>query len=95
MPETVNITVQIPTPLRPQVGDRATVAAAGETVGGVLGDLRARFPEFGQKLYKDETTLNRFINVYVNDEDIRFLENLATPLKAGDEVSIVPAIAGG
>ncbi len=89
------VTVRIPTALRPQVGDQESLQVAGETVGAVLGSLNSDYPDFGKRLYKSETEINRFINVYVNDEDIRFLENLQTPLKAGDEVSIVPAIAGG
>lgn len=95
MATTTTITVQIPTPLRPQVGGQSAVQAEGSTVGEVLGQLKAKYPEFGARLYKGEGELNRFINVYVNDEDIRFLDNLGTPLKAGDDVSIVPAIAGG
>jgi sulfur-carrier protein len=61
----------------------------------VLGTLTSRYPELGKKLYKNGAEINRFINVYVNDEDIRFLANLDTAVKPGDEVSIVPAIAGG
>ena len=89
------VTVTIPTALRPQVGDQAIIDVPGGTVGEVLGTLKRQYPEFGQRLYKSDDELNRFINVYVNDEDIRFLENLDTPLKGGDELSIVPAIAGG
>ncbi len=89
------VTVHIPTALRPQVGDRESIDVAGGTVGEVLGSLRHDYPEFGQRLYKGDNEINRFINVYVNDEDIRFLENLDTPVKPGDEVSIIPAIAGG
>jgi len=89
------VTVQIPTALRPQVNDQETVAAPGSTIGEVLSAIRSQYPEFGQRLYKTDTELNRFINVYVNDEDIRFLNNLETPVKPTDEVAIVPAIAGG
>ena len=89
------ITVSIPTALRPQVGDQASVDTLGSTVGEVLDTLREQYPEFGERLFKSDNELNRFINVYVNDEDIRFLENLNTSLSPGDEVSIVPAIAGG
>lgn len=95
MPATDTVTVQIPTALRPQVDGQATVDVAGATVGELLGELKNRYPEFGQRLYKGDNELNRFINVYVNDEDIRFLDNLDTAVKAGDDVSIVPAIAGG
>ncbi len=89
------ITIQIPTSLRPQTGNHASVKVAGLTVKEALGTLTGQFPELGKRLYKSESEINRFINVYVNDEDIRFMENLETPLKAGDEIAIVPAIAGG
>ncbi len=89
------VTVRIPTALRPQVGDQESLEVAGGTVADVLGSLNSQYPEFGKRLYKAQGELNRFINVYVNDEDIRFMDNLATALKGGDEVSIVPAIAGG
>jgi len=90
-----NITVRIPSALRPQVDNQASVEVAGNTVGQVLGTLNEQYPDLGKRLFKTETELNRFINVYLNDEDIRFLENLDTNVKAGDELSIVPAIAGG
>jgi len=89
------IEVEIPTALRPQVGDQENVSVEGGTVGELLGKLNADYPEFGAKLFKAEGELNRFVNIYVNDEDIRFLENLDTPVKEGDDVAIVPAIAGG
>jgi MoaD family protein len=93
MPDTV--TVLIPTALRPQAGNHASLQLAGDSVKAVLGQLTSQYPELGKRLFKTDTEINRFINVYVNDEDIRFLENLDTPVKGGDEVSIVPAIAGG
>lgn len=93
MPDTIN--VLIPTALRPKVGDHESVAIAGKSVRDVLGSLTTQYPELGKQLFKSANEVNRFINLYVNDEDIRFLENLDTPLKAGDELSIVPAIAGG
>ncbi|MBB6430941.1 MoaD family protein [Algisphaera agarilytica] len=89
------LAVEIPTALRPQVGDQESVEVSGGTVGELLGKLKAEYPDFGAKLYKTDTELNRFINIYLNDEDIRFLENLETPVKAGDHLAIVPAIAGG
>lgn len=89
------ITIQIPTALRPQVANQATVDVAGGSIREILATLTGKYPELGKRLFKGENELNRFINVYVNDEDIRFLENLDTKLKSGDEVSIVPAIAGG
>jgi MoaD family protein len=90
-----NVTVHIPTALRQQVGDQETVELSGSTVGDVLGTLTGQYPELGKRLYKSEGELNRFINVYVDDEDIRFLNNLDTELKGGEEIAIVPAIAGG
>src|SRR5688572_21658155 len=93
---TNSVTVRIPTALRPQVGNQDTVSVGGASIKEVLGALTGQYPELGKRLYKTPgAELNRFINVYVNDEDIRFLGNLDTPVKAGDEVSIVPAIAGG
>lgn len=90
-----NVTVLIPTALRPQAGDHERLDLAGASVKEVLGSLNGRYPELGKRLFKAENEINRFVNVYVNDEDIRFLENLDTPVKGGDEISIVPAIAGG
>jgi molybdopterin converting factor small subunit len=90
-----NIEVQIPGPLRAQAEGLASVELAGCSVKEVLAALTARFPDLGQRLFQSEDALNRFINVYVNDEDIRFLDNLDTPVKPGDELAIVPAIAGG
>ncbi len=89
------IEVEIPTALRPQVGDQEKVAVEGDTVAQLLGKLNEQYPEFGKKLFKAKDELNRYVNVYVNDEDIRFLDNLETPVKEGDDVAIVPAIAGG
>lgn len=88
-------TVSIPAALRPQVDGQSDITAPGATVGEVLIGLKAKYPAFGQRLYKTETELNRFINVYINNEDIRFLENLDTPVTDRDEIAIIPAIAGG
>ena len=93
MPDTIN--VEIPSALRPQVNDQESVAVEGATVGDLLNTMKADYPEFGAKLFNDAGELNRFVNIYVNDEDIRFLDNLETALKDGDTLSIVPAIAGG
>lgn len=89
------VKVRIPTPLQPLTGSEPEVMAKGETVGQVLADLEARFPGLKRRLYGDDGQLRRFVNIYVNDEDIRFLQGEETPLEEGDEVSIVPAIAGG
>jgi len=89
------ITIQIPAALRPQADNQSSLQLEGESVGSLLGSLKAKYPELGQRLYKNDTELNRFVNIYVNDEDIRFMDNLDTKVSSGDEVSIVPAIAGG
>ena len=81
--------------LRPQAGGNSSVDVTGGSVKELLESLASQYPELGQRLFKSEGELNRFINVYVNDEDIRFLDNLDTAVGADDEVSIVPAIAGG
>jgi molybdopterin synthase sulfur carrier subunit len=89
------LTVRIPTPLRSLTKGSAEVQAAGETVADVLHDLERQFPGIGERLLDETGELRRFVNVYVNDEDIRFLDGKKTSLKPGDHVSIVPAIAGG
>jgi len=96
MAETGTITVRIPTALRAQAGNHDALTLTGATVGEVLGSLTAQYPELGKRLFKvPGAEINRFINIYVNDEDIRFMENLRTAVKAGDELAIIPAIAGG
>src|SRR4029077_18856877 len=87
--------VLIPTPLRQYAGKQDSVQADGSTVGEVLTSLTAEFPELRTQLYNTEGRLRSFVNVYVNDEDIRYLQKDATPTAAGDTVSIVPSIAGG
>jgi len=87
-------TVRIPTPLRPHAGGNDSAQADGTTVGEVLHALTTNFPELRTRLFDGEE-LRRFVNVYVNNEDIRFLEDLDTPVAAADEVSIIPAVAGG
>lgn len=87
--------VYIPTPLRPYTDKLDVVEVEGATVGEVLGALTASFADLRRHLYGDDGKLRRFVNVYVNDDDIRFLEREATPLKAGDTISIIPSVAGG
>ena len=89
------ITVRIPTPLQKLTGDKAEVQANGATVQDLLTHLEAQFPGLKDRLCDPNGRLRRFVNVYVNEEDIRFLKQEATPVKDGDEVSIIPAIAGG
>jgi molybdopterin synthase sulfur carrier subunit len=89
------IKVRIPTPLRAITEGVDMVETTGANVAEVLAQITAKFAGLDKRLFKQPGELNRFVNIYVNDEDIRFLDNLATPVKDGDEVSIVPAIAGG
>jgi sulfur-carrier protein len=89
------ISVLIPTPLRKLTDNHDTVSVEAGTVDELVNALDTRFPGFGSRLRDENGALRRFINVYVNDEDIRFLQNKDTVLKDGDNVSIVPAIAGG
>ncbi len=88
------ITVRIPTPLRTLTGGKDEVQASGATVRAILDDLEKRHAGLKERLC-DDKGVRRFVNIYVNEEDIRFLENLDTPVKEGDSLSIVPAIAGG
>ena len=89
------VLVRIPTPLRSITKGNAEVQAAGDTIDGLVADLERQFPGLRERLVDDGGDLRRFINFYVNQEDIRFLQGNKTALKDGDEVSIVPAIAGG
>ena len=89
------IKVRIPTPLRKLTHDEEIVQVAGTTVGEVVAELQTRFPGIRERLLDDSGAVRRFVNVYVNEEDIRFLKNQETTLKDGDEISIIPAIAGG
>jgi sulfur-carrier protein len=88
------VTVRIPTPLRTLTGGEEQVQTEGSTVQQVIENLEKRHPGIRDRLL-DEKGVRRFVNIYVGDEDIRFLDGLATALKGGEEVSIVPAIAGG
>ena len=88
-------TVRIPTPLRKLTNSEELVEVNAGTVGEVIAELQARFPGIQERLVDEKGEVRRFVNVYVNEEDIRFLNNQQTPLKDGDEISIIPAIAGG
>lgn len=89
------VLVRIPTPLRSITKGQAEVQAKADTVEGLVADLERQFPGLRERLVDEAGELRRFINVYVNEEDIRFLQSKKTALKDGDQVSIVPAIAGG
>ncbi len=88
-------TVKIPPVLRTQTGGEATVAADGSTVGDVLGALVDAHPTTRDQLFSSEGELNRYVNVYLNDEDVRVLDGLDTAIDDGDTVVILPAMAGG
>jgi len=90
-----DVTVMIPTPLREYTDGQSEVSAGGETVGEILDELNDRFPGLKERICNDEGELREFLNIYMNDEDIRFLEELDTPVEDGDSLSIIPAIAGG
>ena len=87
--------VRIPTPLRKLTNNEELVEVQAATIGEAIQELQARFPGIQERLVDEKGEVRRFVNVYVNEEDIRFLKNKETPLKDGDEISIIPAIAGG
>ena len=89
------VKVRVPSPLRNFTQGADVVEVTGATVGDVLDNLKTKAAGIETRLFKGDGELNRFVNIYVNDEDIRFLQKLDTPVKDGDELSIVPAIAGG
>jgi molybdopterin synthase sulfur carrier subunit len=91
----MSVTVRIPTQLRNLSGGAAEVSCEGDTVNEVLKNLDATHPGFGERLFDDAGTLRRFVNVFVADEDIRFLDGVTTPVTPNQVVSIVPAVAGG
>lgn len=89
------IIVRIPTPLRKFTGDQAEVSIEGSSVGELIDNLEAQHAGIKEKVAEESGAIRRFVNIYVNEEDIRFLDGPETPLKDGDQVTIVPAIAGG
>ncbi len=89
------VKLRIPTPLRSLAGGASELSVNGSTVSEVLDTLERDHPGFHARLFDERGEIRRFVNVYVGGEDIRFLKGVDTPLKEGDEVSIVPAVAGG
>jgi sulfur-carrier protein len=87
--------VRIPTPLRKLTNNEEIVVVNAPTVTEAIKELQARFPGIQERLVDEKGEVRRFVNIYVNEEDIRFLQNQTTALKDGDEISIIPAIAGG
>src|SRR5437588_7594730 len=90
-----NTSINIPGPLRSLVDGKGSITVTGKSVGDALGDLTRQYPDLKRHLYDDSGRLRAFVNVYVNDQDIRYLEKDNTPLQEGDNISIVPSIAGG
>jgi molybdopterin converting factor small subunit len=91
----MSIEISIPTQLRPLVGGAADTHASGSTVSEILQDLGGRYPEILPRILDESGDVRRFINLYVDDENIRFLQGLATPVGEGARVTIIPAVAGG
>jgi molybdopterin synthase sulfur carrier subunit len=89
------VKVRIPTPLRKLTHDEEIVHVAAATVGAAIAELQSRYPGIKERLTDEAGRVRRFVNVYVNEEDIRFLQNQDTVLRDGDEMTIIPAIAGG
>jgi len=90
----MSIRIHIPTPMRPHTDNQAVVEASGGTIKALLDNLGQKYPAISGRLLENGQ-VRRFINLYLNDEDIRYLDNLDTAVKDGDEVSIIPAVAGG
>ena len=90
----MSIDIRIPTILRPYTKDQKSVQAEGANLGSLIADLDANYPGIGERLLENGA-LRRFINVYINDEDVRFLGSLEAQVKDGDSVTILPAVAGG
>ena len=91
----MSIKIRIPAPLQKLTQDKSQVEAKGATIGEIIEDLNRQFPGFKDRLCDSQGKLRRFINIYLNQEDIRFLKMESSKTKDGDEISIVPAIAGG
>jgi len=89
------INVRIPTPLRKLTQDKETVQTTGKTINEIVENLEKQYPGLKERLCDERGELRRFVNIYLNDEDIRFAQGKATAVKDGDEISIIPAIAGG
>ena len=87
--------VRIPTPLRKLTGEEEVVTAQGATIAEILASLEKSYPGLSERICDEQGNIRRFVNVFLNDEDIRFLQEKETPVKESDEISIIPAIAGG
>ncbi len=89
------IQIRLPTLLRGRAEGKSVVEVSGQNLGEVLGDLARQHPQFSGQVVSNEGELHKFINVYLNDDDVRFLGKLETPVKDGDTISLLPAVAGG
>ncbi|MBI5178376.1 MAG: MoaD/ThiS family protein [Nitrospinae bacterium] len=89
------ITVRVPTPLQKVTGGKGEVSAVGSTIREIFADMEKNHPGLKERIYSEDGELRRFINIYINEEDIRFLESEDSKVKDGDVISIIPAIAGG
>jgi sulfur-carrier protein len=89
------VDIRIPTILRPHVGGQSKVKVEGATVGEVLGNLTSQFPGIAGQIVTEDGNLHKFVNLYVNDDDVRYIGKLEAPVKEGDVLSILPAVAGG
>ena len=89
------VNVKVPTPLRKFTAGSETVSGTGATVGALVDDLEKKYPGIRERICDEQGRVRRFVNLYLNGDDIRFLQQLETKVKEGDEISIVPAIAGG
>ncbi len=88
-------TIRIPTTMRSLTGNKGEVRVAGATVGEVLNNLEKAPPGLGARVFDEKGAVRRYVNVFLNDEDIRFLQELSTPVTEGDRITLIPAIAGG
>ena len=91
----MSVTVRIPTPLRKLTQNKPEVEVSGNNIELLIDNLDANYPGIKERIYDESDNIRRFVNIYLNDEDIRFLEGKSTVVNDGDEVSIIPAIAGG
>jgi molybdopterin converting factor small subunit len=91
----MSVTIRIPAPMRQFTQQQAELTGTGTTVGEVLEDFKSRFPDAAARFFSGNSKASRFVNLYLNDEDIRFLQDLGTPVADGDSISIILAIAGG
>ena len=91
----MSVTVRIPTPLRKLTQNKPEVEVSGNNIELLIDNLDANYPGIKERIYDESDNIRRFVNIYLNDEDIRFLEGKSTAVNDGDEVSIIPAIAGG